>query len=93
MFSADFRKRSYAGVTLAYAGPIIAPEPWELFVRIAHTKAAVDLLLEHHKLDTFIDRLGSASRDPSQCGRLDRWRTPEMSWSGDPPTCGRQPTC
>ena len=59
VFAADFRKRSYPGVALAYAGPIIAPEPWELFVRIAHTKAAVDLLLEHPKLDTFIDRLGS----------------------------------
>jgi peptide/nickel transport system substrate-binding protein len=59
VFSADFRARSYAGVTLAYAGPIIAPEPWELFVRIAYTKAAADLLLEHPMLDAFIDRLGA----------------------------------
>jgi peptide/nickel transport system substrate-binding protein len=59
VFSADFRARSYAGVALAYAGPIIAPEPWELFVRISHTKASVHLLVEHPKLDTFIDRLGA----------------------------------
>src|SRR5207249_7212496 len=62
VFSADFRKRSYAGVTLAYAGPIIAPEPWELFVRIAYTKAAADLLGEHPKLDEFIERLGAEPR-------------------------------
>jgi peptide/nickel transport system substrate-binding protein len=44
VFAADFRARSYPGVALAYAGPIIAPEPWELFQRIARTKAAVHLL-------------------------------------------------
>src|SRR5262250_1966131 len=62
VFSADFRKRSYAGVTLAYAGPIIAPEPWELFVRMASSKAAADLLCEHPKLDEFIERLGAEPR-------------------------------
>src|SRR5207344_819043 len=59
VFSADFRARSYAGVALAYAGPIIAPEPWELFARIAQTKSAVHLLVEHPKLDGFIERLGA----------------------------------
>ena len=59
IFAADFRKRSYAGVALAYAGPIIAPEPWELFARIAHTKSAVHLLVEHPKLDALIDRLAT----------------------------------
>jgi len=63
VFSADFRKRSYAGVTLAYAGPIIAPEPWELFVRLAYTKAAADLLCEHPTLDAFIERLGAEPRE------------------------------
>src|SRR5262249_58759716 len=62
VFAADFRKRSYSGVTLAYAGPIIAPEPWELFVRLAYTKAAADLLCEHPKLDEFIERLGAEPR-------------------------------
>jgi peptide/nickel transport system substrate-binding protein len=59
VFSADFRARSYPGVALAYAGPIIAPEPWELFARIAQTKSAVHLLVEHPKLDAFIERLGA----------------------------------
>jgi len=59
VFSADFRARSYPGVALAYAGPIIAPEPWELFIRISHTKSAVHLLVEHPKLDGFIERLGA----------------------------------
>jgi ABC-type transport system substrate-binding protein len=59
VFSADFRARSYPGVALAYAGPIIAPEPWELFARIAQTKSAVHLLVEHPKLDALIERLGS----------------------------------
>ncbi len=62
VFAADFRKRSYAGVTLAYAGPMIAPEPWELFVRLAYTKAAADLLCEHPKMDEFIERLGAEPR-------------------------------
>src|SRR5438876_550679 len=46
VFASDFRARSYPGVALAYAGPIIAPEPWELFARIAQTKSAVHLLVE-----------------------------------------------
>ena len=59
VFAGDFRARSYTGVALAYAGPIIAPEPWELFQRISHTKSAVHLLVEHPKLDGFLDRLGA----------------------------------
>jgi peptide/nickel transport system substrate-binding protein len=66
VFSADFRARSYPGVALAYAGPIIAPEPWELFARIAQTKSAVHLLVEHPKLDALIERLGS---EPSAAAR------------------------
>jgi ABC-type transport system substrate-binding protein len=57
VFQADFRARSYAGVTLAYAGPIIAPEPWELLLGLAHTKGTAQLLLEHPTLDAWIDRL------------------------------------
>src|SRR5436189_205410 len=30
VFSADFRARAYSGVTLAYASPLVAPEPWEV---------------------------------------------------------------
>jgi len=71
VFAADFRKRSYAGAALAYAGPVIAPEPWELFQRIAHTRSAVHLLVEHPKLDTFIERLG-AEPSPAERTRIMR---------------------
>ena len=77
VFSADFRERSYAGVALAYAGPIIAPEPWELFARIAQTKAAVDLLFEHPKLDAFIERLGA---EPSAAERTRIMREEMGPW-------------
>ena len=59
VFAADFRARSYAGVTLAYAGPVLAPEPWELFMRFTHSKAAVQLLVEHPTLDALVERLAS----------------------------------
>jgi peptide/nickel transport system substrate-binding protein len=59
VFQADFRARAYAGVALAYAGPVVAPEPWELFVRIAYSKASGHLLVEHPTLDAFIERLAS----------------------------------
>ena len=35
------------------------PEPWELFVRLAYSKAAAHLLLEHPTLDAFIEPLGA----------------------------------
>jgi len=71
VFAADFRARSYAGVTLAYAGPIIAPEPWELFQRISHTKSAVHLLVENPKLDAYLDRLG-AEPNPAERAKIMR---------------------
>ena len=57
VFSADFRARAYSGVTLAYAAPLVAPEPWEVMYRAGYTKAALSLFMEHPKLDEFIDRL------------------------------------
>ena len=77
VFSADFRARSYAGVALAYAGPIIAPEPWELFARIAQTKASVHLLVEHPKLDAFVERLGA---EPSAAERTRIMREEMGPW-------------
>jgi ABC-type transport system substrate-binding protein len=77
VFAGDFRARSYPGVALAYAGPIIAPEPWELFVRISHSKAAVHLLVEHPKLDAFIDRLGA---EPSVAARTKIMREELGPW-------------
>ena len=71
VFAGDFRARSYPGVALAYAGPIIAPEPWELFARIAQTKSAVHLLVEHPKLDGFIERLGTEA-NPTERARIMR---------------------
>jgi hypothetical protein len=44
-------------VTLAYAAPLVAPEPWEVLIRAGHTKAALSLFMEHSQLDDFIDRL------------------------------------
>jgi peptide/nickel transport system substrate-binding protein len=57
VFAADFRARAYSGVTLAYAAPLVAPESWEVLYRGAYTKAALNLFMEHPKLDEFIDRL------------------------------------
>jgi peptide/nickel transport system substrate-binding protein len=57
VFSADFRARAYSGVALAYAAPLVAPEPWEVMFRAGYTKAALNLFIEHPKLDEFIDRL------------------------------------
>jgi peptide/nickel transport system substrate-binding protein len=59
VFAADFRARTYPGVALAYAGPVIAPEPWELLKRFTHTQGAVQLLVEHPTLDALVDRLGA----------------------------------
>jgi peptide/nickel transport system substrate-binding protein len=57
VFAADFRARAYSGVTLAYAAPLVAPEPWEVLYRGGYTKAALNLFMEHPKLDEYIDRL------------------------------------
>ena len=57
VFMADFRARAYSGVTLAYAAPLVAPELWEVLFRGGYTKAALNLFMEHPKLDEFIDRL------------------------------------
>jgi peptide/nickel transport system substrate-binding protein len=63
VFQADFRARSYAGVALAYAGPTLAPEPWELLLAAAHSKAVGHLLVEHPQLDELIDRLSTEPND------------------------------
>src|SRR5262249_23961933 len=80
VFAADFRKRAYAGVALAYAGPLIAPEPWELFARISHSRSAVHLLVEHPKLDGLIDRLGA---EPSLAERTRIMREEMGPWLYD----------
>jgi len=59
VFAADFRARAYSGVTLAYAAPLVGPEPWEILIRGGHTKAALNLFVEHPKLDELVDRLAT----------------------------------
>jgi len=80
VFSADFRARSYAGVTLAYAAPVVGPEPWEALIRGGHTKASVHLFAEHPQLDTFIDRL---SIEPDQAERVRILRDEMIPWLHD----------
>src|SRR5262245_16095690 len=51
VFAADFRARAYAGVALAFAAARVGPEPWELLIRGGYTKAALNLFIEHPRLD------------------------------------------
>jgi peptide/nickel transport system substrate-binding protein len=71
VFAADFRARAYSGVTLAYAAPLVAPEPWEVLYRGAYTKAALNLFMEHPRLDEFIDRL-AVQPNPQERARIMR---------------------
>jgi len=66
IFAADFRARAYSGVSLAYASPLVAPEPWEVLYRAGYTKAALCLFVEHPKLDEFIDRLAVQPSHPER---------------------------
>jgi ABC-type transport system substrate-binding protein len=80
VFSADFRARSYAGVSLAYAAPLVGTEPWEPLIRAGHTKASVHLFMEHAKLDEFIDRL---SAEPDKAERVRIMRDEMVPWLYD----------
>jgi peptide/nickel transport system substrate-binding protein len=71
VFAADFRARAYSGVTLAYASPLVAPEPWEVMFRAGYTKAALNLFIEHPKLDEYIDRL-AVQPNPTERVRIMR---------------------
>jgi peptide/nickel transport system substrate-binding protein len=77
VFAADFRARAYSGVTVAYASPLVAPEPWEVLFRAGYTKAALNLFVEHPKLDEFIDRL---SVQPSTAERVRIMRDEMLPW-------------
>ncbi|PWU23974.1 MAG: hypothetical protein C5B48_07675 [Candidatus Rokuibacteriota bacterium] len=77
VFSADFRARAYSGVALAYAAPLVAPEPWEVLIRGGYTKAALNLFMEHPKLDEFIERLAV---QPSQAERVRIMRDEMEPW-------------
>jgi ABC-type transport system substrate-binding protein len=77
IFAADFRARAYSGVTLAYAAPLVAPEPWEVLIRGGYTKAALSLFMEHPQLDEFIERLAV---QPSQAERVRIMREEMLPW-------------
>ena len=77
VFSGDFRARSYAGVALGYAAPVVGPEPWEILIRISHSKSAVHLFMEHPKLDEFLDRLAT---EPSYTERVRIMRDEMGPW-------------
>jgi ABC-type transport system substrate-binding protein len=64
-------------VTLAYATPLVAPEPWEVLFRAGYTKAALSLFIEHPKLDEFIDRL---STQPNYAERVRIMRDEMGPW-------------
>ena len=80
VFSADFRARAYAGVTLAYAAPLVGTELWEPLIRAGHTKAGVHLFMEHAKLDEFIDRLAV---EPDKAERVRIMRDELVPWLYD----------
>src|SRR2546426_2161788 len=80
VFSADFRARAYSGVTLAYAAPLVAPEPWEVLYRGGYTKASLSLFMEHPKLDEFIDRLAV---QPNHAERVRIMREEMLPWLHD----------
>jgi ABC-type transport system substrate-binding protein len=77
VFSADFRARTYAGVTLAYAAPVVGVEPWEALIRAGHSKASVHLFTEHPQLDAFIDRLAT---EPDKAERVRILRDEMVPW-------------
>jgi ABC-type transport system substrate-binding protein len=80
VFSSDFRARSYAGVALAYAAPVVGPEPWDILIRISHSKGAVHLFMEHPKLDEFLERLAT---EPSYQERVRIMRDEMGPWLRD----------
>jgi ABC-type transport system substrate-binding protein len=77
IFAADFRARAYSGVTLAYAAPLVAPEPWEVLIRSGYTKAGLSLFMEHPQLDGFIERLAV---QPDQAERARIMREEMLPW-------------
>jgi hypothetical protein len=79
IFSADFRARTYAGVTLAYAVPLVGSEPWEPLIRGGHSKASVHLFAEHPQLDAFIDRLSIEPDQAERAHHARRWDPGSMS--------------
>jgi peptide/nickel transport system substrate-binding protein len=67
IFSRHFGARTYPGKALAYAFPQTGTEPWEIWTRVGHSKAAAQISgFEHPVMDEFLDRI---SREPDAAGR------------------------
>jgi peptide/nickel transport system substrate-binding protein len=67
IFSRHFGARTYPGKALAYAFPQTGTEPWEIWIRVGHSKAAAQISgFEHPVTDDFLDRI---SREPNPAAR------------------------
>ena len=67
IFSRHFGARTYPGKALAYAFPQTGTEPWEIWTRVGHSKAAAQISgFEHGVMDEFLDRI---SREPDGSAR------------------------
>jgi peptide/nickel transport system substrate-binding protein len=62
IFSRHFGARTYPGKALGYAFPQTGTEPWEIWTRVGHSKAAAQISgFEHPTMDDYLDRI---SREP-----------------------------
>lgn len=67
IFSRHFGARTYPGKALAYAFPQVGTEPWEIWIRVGHSKGAAQISgFEHSTMDEFLDRI---SREPDANAR------------------------
>ena len=67
IFSRHFGARTYPGKALTYAFPQVGTEPWEIWIRIGHSKGAAQISgFEHPAMDDFLDRI---SREPDANAR------------------------
>lgn len=67
IFSRHFGARTYPGKALAYAFPQTGTEPWEIWTRVGHSKAAAQISgFEHPVMDEFLDRI---SKEPDAGAR------------------------
>jgi peptide/nickel transport system substrate-binding protein len=67
VFSRHFGARTYPGKALAYAFPQTGTEPWEIWIRVGHSKGAAQISgFEHPVADEFLDRI---SKEPDPAAR------------------------
>lgn len=67
IFSRHFGARTFPGKALGYAFPQTGTEPWEIWIRLSHSKAAAQISgFEHPVMDEFLDRI---SKEPDLAAR------------------------